>query len=127
MPAMYSPALLPSRWRAAPAKKRTWSTIGGISSERVRWIGLPVLRTSRSMMSSARASNASAMRISASDRSEGVVSRHDSNAAAAACMAASTSAGPDSGAVAYSSPVTGSMTGLVRPSAASTYFPSTKF
>ena len=32
---MYSPALLPSRWRAAVAKKRIWSTIGGISSERV--------------------------------------------------------------------------------------------
>ena len=31
---MYSPALLPSRWRAAVAKKRIWSTIGGISSLR---------------------------------------------------------------------------------------------
>ena len=106
-PAMYSPALLPSRWRAAVAKKRIWSTIGGISSERVRAIGLPVFSTSSAISSSARASTASAMRNRASERSDGVESRHDSNAAAAACIAASTSAGPDSGASAYTSPVTG--------------------
>src|ERR1700678_2121780 len=44
--AMYSPADLPSRWRAAPAKKRTWSTRGGISSARVTATGLPVLADS---------------------------------------------------------------------------------
>ena len=79
---MYSPALLPSRWRAAVAKKRIWSTIGGISSLRVRWIGLPVFSTSSAISSSARASTASAKRNSASDRSLGVLSRHVSNAAA---------------------------------------------
>ena len=100
-PAMYSPALLPSRWRAAVAKKRIWSTIGGISSDRVRAIGLPVFSTSRAISSSPRASTASAMRNSASERSAGVASRQPSNAAAAACIAASTSAADDSGAVAY--------------------------
>ena len=69
---MYSPALLPSRWRAAVAKKRIWSTIGGISSLRVRWVGLPQFSTSSAISSSARASTASAMRNSASERSLGV-------------------------------------------------------
>ena len=81
------------------AKKRIWSTIGGISSERVRPIGLPVFSTSSAISSSARASTASAMRNSASDRSDGVASRQPRNASAAACMAASTSAPDDSGAV----------------------------
>ena len=127
MPAMYSPALLPSRWRAAVAKNRIWSTAGGISSDRVRWIGLPVLRTSRSISSSPRASTASAMRNSASERSEGVASRQPSNASAATCMAASTSAAPDKAAVAYCSPVVGSTTAEVRPSAAGTERPPMKF
>ena len=39
---MYSPAERPSSIRAAPAKKRIWSTIGGISSLRVSRSGLPV-------------------------------------------------------------------------------------
>ena len=38
---MYSPAVLPSRMRAAPAKNRIWSTIGGISSLRIRRDGFP--------------------------------------------------------------------------------------
>ena len=41
-PDMYSPAERPSSMRAAPAKNRIWSTIGGISSDKVRAIGLPV-------------------------------------------------------------------------------------
>ena len=41
-PDMYSPAERPSSIRAAPAKNRIWSTIGGISSDRVSAIGLPV-------------------------------------------------------------------------------------
>ena len=98
-PAMYSAALLPSRWRAAVAKKRSWSTIGGISSERVSSIGLPVFSTSSAISSSPRASTASAMRNRASDRSDGVESRQPSKASAAACIAASTSAPDDSGAV----------------------------
>src|SRR5213595_3895639 len=40
-PCMYSPAALPSRMRAAPAKKRMQSTIGGISSDLVAARGLP--------------------------------------------------------------------------------------
>ena len=123
---MYSAAALPSRWRAAVAKKRSWSTIGGISSERVSATGLPVFSTSTAISSSARASTASAMRNSASDRSAGVVSRHVSNASAAACIAASTSSGPDRTASPYCSPVTGLTTGVVRPSAASTCLPLTK-
>jgi len=73
------------------------------------------------------ASMASANFSSAWLRSAGVVSRHDSNAAAAACSAASTSAGPDIGAWTYASPVLGSTTALVRASCAGTYRPPTKF
>ena len=51
-----------------------------------------------SMISSACASIASAKRNRARLRSDGVVSRHPSKAAAAACMAASTSGRPDTGA-----------------------------
>ena len=39
---MYSPLDRPSSTRAAPAKNRIWSTIGGISSDMVSEIGLPV-------------------------------------------------------------------------------------
>ena len=61
-------------------------------------------------------------------RSTGVVSRHASNAAAAAAMAASTSAGPDSGGRRRTPrPSTGLTTSVVRPSAASTCSPLTKF
>jgi hypothetical protein len=105
---MYSPADLPSSTRAAPAKKRIWSHIGGTSSSRVSWRGLPVLRDSTSTSSSARSSNASAMRSSARWRSLGVVSRQLSKARSAALKAASTSASLDSAAVAYFSPVLGS-------------------
>ena len=123
---MYSPALLPSRCRAAAAKKRIWSIIGGISSDAVRAIGLPVFSTSAAISSSARASMASAMRNRASERCDGVVSRQPGKASAAAAIAASTSAWPDSGAVAYFSPVTGLMTSSVCPSVASTGLPLTK-
>ena len=62
---MYSPADLPSSTRAAPAKNRIWSTIGGISSDIVSPRGLPVFSDSASTISSARSSIASAMRSSA--------------------------------------------------------------
>ena len=91
---MYSPAERPSSIRAAPAKKRIWSTIGGISSVRVRPRGLPVFSDSAAISSSARSSKASAIFSSAFCRSAGVVSRQAGKAAAAAAMAASTSAGP---------------------------------
>ena len=71
-PAMYSVAARPSRRRAAPAKKRIWSSMGGISSDIVSPNGLPVFSHSVRTSSSARASMASAMRIRARLRSEGV-------------------------------------------------------
>ena len=77
---MYSPADRPSRLRAAPAKNRSWSTIGGISSLAVSASGLPVFSLSRAMSSSAFASIASAIFSSASERSDGVLSRQDSKA-----------------------------------------------
>ena len=43
---MYSPAARPSSTRAAPAKNRIWSTIGGISSLAVSACGLPVFSDS---------------------------------------------------------------------------------
>ncbi|GAA2540767.1 hypothetical protein GCM10010210_08880 [Pseudonocardia hydrocarbonoxydans] len=97
---MYSALALPSSIRAAPAKNRIWSTIGGISSDAVRPRGLPVLRASASTSRSAPASTASAMASSFSMRSPGVVRRHCPNARAAAANAASTSGAVDSGAVA---------------------------
>src|SRR5579872_3725855 len=124
---MYSPALRPSSTRAAPAKNRIWSTAGGISSLAISARGLPVLRHSASISSSARVSKASAIFSSARLRSDGVVSRHDSNAVAAALSAVSTSRDPETGARVYASPVPGSTTSLVRPSAVSTYLPSSKF
>ncbi len=78
---MYSPAERPSSIRAAPAKKRIWSTIGGISSLAVSPIGLPVFSLSTATSSSARASTASAILSSAFCRSAGVVSRQPGNAA----------------------------------------------
>ena len=96
--AMYSPADLPSRWRAAPAKKRIWSTSWGISSAIVTASGLPVFSHSTRTRSSARASRASAMRKRARLRWEGVASRQAGKAAAAVSMARSMSFGPDTGA-----------------------------
>ncbi len=84
--------------RAAPAKKRIWSTAGGISSEAISALGLPVLRHSASMNRSASFSSASAMRNNARLRSDGVAERHPSKAALAAATASSTSAEPERGA-----------------------------
>ncbi len=95
---MYSAAARPSSRRAAPAKKRIWSTIGGISSSRVSWRGLPVFSHSIATSSSACDSIESAIRNNASERADGVASRHAGNAAAAARTARSTSSGPDIGA-----------------------------
>ena len=81
---MYSPAERPSRTRAAPAKNRIWSTIGGISSAVVTAIGLPVFCDSRATSSSAFASMTSAILRRARWRSDGVLSRHVSKADAAA-------------------------------------------
>jgi hypothetical protein len=81
---MYSAAARPSRTRAAPAKNRIWSTIGGISSEVVTAYGLPVSSPSSLTNSSARASTASAIFSSMRWRSAGVESRQDSKAREAA-------------------------------------------
>jgi hypothetical protein len=97
---MYSPAARPSSTRAAPAKNRIWSTIGGISSDAVTAYGLPVFSPSSRTKSSARASTASANRSRARCRSPGVESRQVSKARAAASYAASTSACPETGALA---------------------------
>ena len=80
---MYSPAARPSSTRAAPAKNRSWSTIGGISSLAVRACGLPVFSDSSLTNSSARFSIASANLSSACWRSLGVVWPHSSKALAA--------------------------------------------
>ena len=125
-PARYSPAARPSSTRAAPAKNRIWSTIGGSSSDIVIAIGLPVFSHSAATISSPRASMASAMRSSARCRTDGVTSRHSSKARAAADIARSTSAASEIGAVAKTSPVLGSTSSLLRPAAVSTYSPSTK-
>ena len=81
---MYSPVALPSRTRAAPAKKRIWSTMGTISSDKVNAYGLPVFSDSMCTSSSALASITSASFNKKLWRSLGVVHRYFSNAAAAA-------------------------------------------
>ena len=101
--------------------------MNGISSSRNALIGLPALAASSCAISSALASSASAMRISASARSPGVVLPQVSNAPRAALTARSTSALVDDGAWAISSPVAGLSTASVAPSAASTDSPSMKF
>ena len=108
-PDMYSPADRPSSIRAAPAKNRIWSTIGGISSEAVSASGLPVFCDSALTNWSALASSASAIRSRARLRSAGVESRQPGKASAAERKAASTSASPETGAVAKTSPVLGSI------------------
>ena len=95
---MYSPADLPSRTRAAPAKNRSWSTIGGISSLMVSAMGLPVFRPSTSANSWERASTASASLSRARLRSAGVVSFQVVKASAAVRSAVSTSSAVDTGA-----------------------------
>jgi hypothetical protein len=124
---MYSPADLPSSTRAAPAKNRIWSHIGGTSSDVVSSFGLPVFCVSTSTSSSARSSIASAIRSSARWRSLGVVCDQLSNARAESWNAASMSASRDSGAVANTSPVLGSTRSVVWPSAAATRSPWMKF
>ena len=83
-PLRYSPAARPSSTRAAPAKNRIWSTIGGISSLAVSACGLPVFSASSRTKSSARFSIASANFSSACCRSLGVVWPQVSKALAAA-------------------------------------------
>ena len=115
-----------SSTRAAPAKNRIWSSAGGISSVRVSSIGLPVFSHSAAMISSLRASSASANFRSILCRSLGVVSRHESKAVLAAAYARSTSSAEDTGAEANTSPVAGLTRSARRPSTASTSSPLMK-
>jgi hypothetical protein len=125
---IYSPVARPSSTRAAPAKNRIWSTMGGSSSLMVSAFGLPVFSASTSTSFWAFCSIVSAIRSRYRIRSLGVVSRQtSSNALFAAWSAASTSSGPDSGAVAYTSPVEGLITSVVWPLLAGTSSPLTKF
>ena len=102
---------MPSSTRAAPAKNRKWSEAYGISSDMVSPSGLPVSLHSTALISSARASIASAILSSAFGAVLGRgVAPGLEGASAAAPYARSTSSAPDIGAVAYTSPVVGSMT-----------------
>ena len=123
---MYSPADLPSRTRAAPAKKRMLSEATGISSF-ADPSGLPTFCDSSSASSSACWSSASASFSSISARSPGVVSSHSGRAFFAACTARSTSSALERGTSAIVSPVAGFSTSMVSPPAASTHSPPTRF
>ena len=101
--------------------------MGGISSSMVSWNGLPVFSHSARTRSSARASSASAMRMRASDRSEGVVRFQEVKASAATRTARSTSAGPRPGPRRTASPVLGLISGAIGPSSASQKAPPMKF
>jgi hypothetical protein len=123
---MYSPLARPSRIRAAPAKNRIWSTIGGISSEAVTAMDLPVFSLSRAISSSAFASTMSAIFSRAACRSDGVVWLQVSKASDAALYARSTSSALDTTAWANTSPVVGLTRSLVWPETESTDSPLTK-
>ena len=114
-PARYSPADRPSSIRAAPAKNRIWSTMGGISSDSVRANGLPVFCALGRTSSSARASRASAIRKQgqAPLRRGGALPAGEGLGRAR--TARSTSAGPETGASAKGSPVLGSIDRRRRP------------
>src|SRR3954468_4305869 len=109
---MYSPALLPSRFRAAPAKKRRLSAENGISS-RETISGLPTLRDSICASSSALSEITSASFSSSSARSPGVASSHSGSAALARATASSTSSADMLGTFAIESPVAGLSTSSV--------------
>src|SRR3972149_4782579 len=123
---MYSPAALPSRQRAAPAKKRRLSTRKGPSA-RATVIGLPTFRASSAASSSVRSSSRSASFISWRLRSPGGVSDQPSKAAAAAFTARSTSFSDPLGTSAIVSSVAGLMIGWGAPAMASSHLPPTKF
>src|SRR5919206_377352 len=123
---MYSPAALPSRTRAAPAKKRMLSEHTGISS-RAYESGLPTLVDSSFASSSACSSIRSASWSRISARSPGVVSSHSGSAFFAASTARSTSFAVERGTSAIVSPVDGLRTSIVSPSSDSTHSPPMKF
>jgi hypothetical protein len=89
----YSPAAIPSRWRAAPAKNETLSMDPGTSNSRLSRIGFPVCAVSLCASSSATAPSWAASACRTADRSAGVARDHSGNARAAASTAASTVSG----------------------------------
>src|SRR5581483_2952892 len=103
---MYSPADLPSRLRAAPAKKRRLSAENGISS-REAINGLPTFRDSICASSSAFSSITSASLCRSSERSLGVASSHSGSAFFARSTISSTSSADMFGTWAIVSPVAG--------------------
>ena len=123
-PAMYSPALRPPATRAAPAKNRRLSTIGGISSAIVTSAGLPAFSDSIFTNSSALDSIASASLSRASWRSFGVESNQvSSNAVLAAATALLASSAVASWTLAITAPVWGLMMSRVAPSDELTHSP----
>src|SRR5689334_3628986 len=122
---MYSPADLPSSWRAAPAKNRRLSAENGISSrDAIR--GLPTFTDSSCASSSAFSSITSASLWSSSERSFGVFSSHSGSTVLAASTARSTSAALQRGTSAITSPVAGAITSIVSPEALSAQSPPMK-
>src|SRR5579862_3034410 len=115
---MYSPADLPSSWRAAPAKKRRLSAENGISSrDAIR--GLTTFSDSSCASSFACSSMTSASLCRSSERSFGVLSSQSGSAAFAASTARSTSSAEQFGTSAITSPVAGAITSIVSPEALS--------
>ncbi len=88
----YSAVALPSRWRAAPAKKAMLSMLPGTSNSVASRTGFPVWLTSSAMSCSALASTSSASLASTVERSTGVAVFQPGSAARAEATAASTSA-----------------------------------
>src|SRR4051794_14701403 len=111
-PSRYSPEALPSRLRAAAAKKRRLSIVSGTSNALENFSGLPVLRDSVRAKSSARSSSRPARRSSTAARSAGVMRLQTPlrKAARAAATARSASAAEASATSAIGSPVAGSLT-----------------
>src|SRR6202162_3661382 len=115
-PVMYSPAARPSSARAAPAKKRKQSAMGGISSDFVAPSGLPTFSDSMRASSSPCSSIALASLSRRSLRSRGVLSNHTSSyALRAAATARSTSCSLPFGTCAMTLPVAGLMISCVSP------------
>src|SRR6478672_2668060 len=109
---MYSPADLPSRLRAAPAKKRRLSAENGISS-RETINGLPTLLDSICASSSALSSRICASLCRSSERSFGVASSHSGSARFARSTVSSTSSAVMFGTAPIVSAVAGLMTSIV--------------
>jgi hypothetical protein len=124
-PSTYSAVALPSSSRAAPAKKRSWSTPWSTSSVAMCALIWPVSRDCSSTSSSRAASTASAICSSASWRALGVVRLHDFDARRAAAKAASTSSAVEIGDRPSARPVVGSTSSMKSVAAESTRAPST--